>query len=50
MATSRVQHLYSHARFGDYDYDNNADCDWTIEATSNRNIQITFLTFDVSLI
>lgn len=49
-ATNRVKHFYSHAKFGDYDYDNNADCEWTIEADSGRNVQLTFLTFDVSFI
>lgn len=46
-ATNRVKHFYSHARFGDYNYDNNADCDWTIEAEAGRNVQLTFLTFDI---
>lgn len=47
-ATTRVKHFYSHARFGDNNYDNNADCDWTIEAEPGHNVQLTFLTFDVS--
>lgn len=46
-ATSRVKHFYSHAKFGGFDYDNNADCDWAIEAEPGRNVQLTFLTFDV---
>lgn len=49
MATTRVQHLYSHARFGDFNYDNNADCEWTIGAAPGAPpyIQLTFLTFEV---
>lgn len=48
-ASSRVKHFYSHAKFGGFDYDNNADCDWAIEAEPGRNVQLTFLTFDVRL-
>lgn len=48
-ATSRVKHFYSHAKFGGFDYDNNADCDWAIEAEPGRNVQLTFLTFDVRI-
>lgn len=47
-ASNKVKHFYSHAKFGDYDYDNNADCDWTIETTADRNVQLTFLSFNVS--
>lgn len=49
MATTRVQHLYSHARFGDHNYENNADCEWTIGAAPGAPlyIQLTFLTFEV---
>lgn len=49
MATQRVQHLYSHARFGDHNYDNNADCEWTIGAAPGAPffIQLTFLTFEI---
>lgn len=48
-ASSRVKHFYSHAKFGGFDYDNNADCDWAIEAEEGRNVQLTFLTFDVRI-
>lgn len=49
MATTRVQHLYSHARFGDLDYDSHADCEWTIGAAPGAPmyIQLTFLTFEI---
>lgn len=46
-ATTRVKHFYSHAKFSDFNYDNGAECDWTIEAEMGRNVQLTFLTFDV---
>ena len=42
-----MKHIYSHARYGDAMYDNKADCEWTIEADSGRNVQLSFLMFDV---
>lgn len=47
-ATNRVQHFYSHARFGDDKYSENSNCDWSIEADSYSSVQLTFLSFDVS--
>uniref|UniRef100_A0A1B0DKZ1 CUB domain-containing protein n=1 Tax=Phlebotomus papatasi TaxID=29031 RepID=A0A1B0DKZ1_PHLPP len=47
QATNKVKHFYSHSRFGDNDYDNRADCDWTIEAEPGKNVQLTFLTFEL---
>ncbi|XP_055677103.1 tolloid-like protein 1 isoform X1 [Lutzomyia longipalpis] len=47
QATNKVKHFYSHSRFGDNDYDNRADCDWTIEAETGKNVQLTFLTFEL---
>lgn len=46
-ATSHVQQFYSHARFGNQDYDDSMDCEWTIEAPQNSNVQLIFLTFDI---
>ncbi|XP_017020584.1 protein tolkin [Drosophila kikkawai] len=46
-ATSNVQQFYSHARFGNQDYDDSMDCEWTIEAPQNSNVQLIFLTFDI---
>lgn len=48
-ASNQVHHFYSHARYGDHNYDNRVDCDWTIEADPGKNIQLTFLTFDVCM-
>lgn len=31
-ATEAVQNIYSHAKYGDANYDNKEDCDWIIEA------------------
>lgn len=47
QATNKMKHIYSHSKFGEDDYDSNADCEWVIETTRGRNIQITFLTFEV---
>lgn len=46
-ATNHVKTLYSHARYGDRYYENNADCDWTIEADSGKSIQLIFSTFEI---
>lgn len=49
VATSTVDHLYSHSKFGDQPYDNKEDCDWIIEADREgvRYVQLRFLTFEV---
>lgn len=47
QATSRVKHFYSHSKYGDDNYDNRADCDWSIEAERGKNVQLTFLTFEI---
>ncbi|KAH8359477.1 hypothetical protein KR093_006961, partial [Drosophila rubida] len=46
-ATSHIQQFYSHARFSNQDYDDNMDCEWTIQAPANSNVQLIFLTFDI---
>jgi tolkin protein len=47
QATDRVKHLYSHSKYGDHNYENRADCDWSIEAEPGRNVHLTFLTFEL---
>jgi tolkin len=47
QAANKVKHIYSHAKFGDSMYDNRADCEWRIEAELGKNVQLTFLTFEV---
>lgn len=42
-----MQQFYSHAQFSNLDYDDNMDCEWTIQAPPNSNVQLTFLTFDI---
>ncbi|KAG5673535.1 hypothetical protein PVAND_003575 [Polypedilum vanderplanki] len=46
QATNKLKHIYSHARYGDQTY-TMADCEWVIEATRGRNIQITFTAFEI---
>ncbi|KAM8704027.1 hypothetical protein ACLKA7_008617 [Drosophila subpalustris] len=46
-ATNHVQQFYSHARFSNQDYNDNMDCEWTIQAPPNSNVQLIFLNFDI---
>ncbi|XP_045475772.1 tolloid-like protein 1 [Harmonia axyridis] len=47
QATKDKKHIYSHAKFGSGNYDNKADCDWTIEAPVGFNVLLSFLTFEL---
>jgi len=47
MATDRVKHLYSHAKYGYYQYDHRTDCDWIIEAPLGKNVHLSFLSFQL---
>lgn len=47
QATNKLKNIYSHSRFGDETYESNSDCEWVIEATRGRNIQLSFVTFEV---
>lgn len=46
-ATSTVKHMYSHAKYGDQNYDNKEDCDWIIQAAQGESVHLTFLTFEL---
>ncbi|CAN8020366.1 unnamed protein product [Ixodes persulcatus] len=47
LATGRtVEHLYSHAKYGDQNYENKEDCDWLVEAEAGR-VRLRFLTFEL---
>ena len=39
--------IFSHAKFGDVNYDNKEDCDWIIEAPAGDNVQLTFDNFQL---
>lgn len=46
--TNTAEHfLYSHAKYGDTDYDKLEDCDWYFEVPANKRIKIKFLTFEL---
>jgi CUB domain len=48
MATNIVGHLYSHAKYGDQNYDNREDCDWVIDSNlDSMSVQIRFLAFEL---
>lgn len=47
QATLEKKHIYSHSKFGSANYENKADCDWTIEAINGFSVQLSFLTFDL---
>lgn len=42
-----VGHVYSHAKFGDHDYDKKEECEWIIEAAEGRRVRLRFLQFDI---
>ncbi|XP_013385673.1 bone morphogenetic protein 1 [Lingula anatina] len=47
LATSKEHNLYSHAKHGDVNYNNKADCDWVIQAKEGYRVRLRFLTFEV---
>lgn len=47
MATERVKHLYSHAKYGHQNYEHRMDCDWAIEAPIGKNVHLSFLFFQL---
>jgi hypothetical protein len=49
QATDRVKHLYSHSKYDDHNYENRADCDWSIEAQPGRNVHLTFLPLNLKM-
>ena len=46
-ALDKSSQIFSHAKFGDVNYDNKEDCDWIIEATQGKNVHLSFLTFEL---
>lgn len=47
MATEEQKQLFSHARYGDQNYDNKLECDWIIEAREGYKISFFFRTFEI---
>lgn len=46
-ADVNIEHLYSHAKFGDHDYDKKEECEWMIEAAEGRRVRLRFLSFEI---
>ena len=46
-ATSEAKTFYSHAKYGDSNYENREDCDWIIEAPYGKNVRVKFLSFEL---
>ncbi|KAL8603880.1 hypothetical protein ACOMHN_049698 [Nucella lapillus] len=47
VATATPQMIYSHAKYGDMNYDNRADCTWRIQAQEGFLIQLQFTAFEL---
>ena len=46
-ANETLQYISSHAKFGEQNYPNAQDCDWTIEAPPGTNIRLAFSGFEL---
>lgn len=47
VATATPQMIYSHAKYGDLNYDNRADCEWRLQADTGFRIQLKFRAFEL---
>lgn len=47
MANNQLDHLYSHFKYGDANYDKKEDCDWLIVTTADKKIYLKFVTFEL---
>ncbi|KAJ8318436.1 hypothetical protein KUTeg_003527 [Tegillarca granosa] len=47
VAADAQQFLYSHAKYGDQNYDNKMECEWTLEAQDGYRIKFYFVTFEI---
>ena len=48
IANNKAQQLFSHAKYGDQNYDNKEECDWLIWADDGEyKVRFRFLTFEV---
>jgi tolkin protein len=49
-ATDHVGEFYSHAKYGDHNYDNRADCDWMIVAENqHQRVRLRFQTLEIEV-
>ncbi|CAI9722917.1 1 isoform X1 [Octopus vulgaris] len=47
VAKKESMFIYSHAKYGDQNYDNTADCEWVIEAENDKKIYVEFQSFEI---
>ena len=47
MVTPGQQMIYSHAKYGDMNYDNRADCTWRLQADPGFAIDLQFRAFEL---
>ena len=47
FASEQQTMLYSHARYGDQNYENKLECDWVIEAREGYTITFYFNAFEI---
>ena len=48
MADGHVGEFYSHAKYGDQNYDNRVDCGWLLAARDQRHrVRFRFQTFEI---
>ncbi|XP_074593288.1 protein tolkin-like [Brevipalpus obovatus] len=47
QATTNAEKFYSHAKYGDSDYDKKEDCNWVIKGPSKHRVRLRFLTFEL---
>ncbi|XP_067928524.1 bone morphogenetic protein 1-like [Watersipora subatra] len=46
-ATDTRKSIYSHAKYGDQQYDMTEDCDWLLQAPTNKLVRLEFIAFEV---
>ncbi|KAF7489415.1 Tolloid-like protein 1 [Sarcoptes scabiei] len=47
FAKNSIEHLYSHFKFGDANYEKKEDCDWHIVTNIGMKIYLKFITFEL---
>ena len=48
IASNKAGQLFSHAKYGDNNYDNKQDCEWLILADDDSHrVRFRFLTFEI---
>lgn len=50
IATNALSNIFSHAKYGDENYDNGEDCDWIIETEQlddSQSVRLQFHSFEL---